>query len=265
MKRRLVCLLLAAMLLLGLACTAVAEAPASDGAQLFHITDAALLLSSEEDMALETYAEELESRYGVGLYIITVDDSSDYYSSIEDASIGFYHDYMLGAGEDRNGAVLVLSMNDRKCAEFFYGPKMEYAFDDYGQRQVEDSYLDNFHDDDWYGGFSDFLSSCDSLLQQAEQGTPVRESPWGMIALFAVISCVIALVVCLILKGKMKSVRKGREANAYAAGELALTASRDQYTHTTETRRKIERESSSSGGGGGSFSGGGGSGRSSSF
>ena len=85
-----------------------------------------------------------------------------------------------------------LDIYARKCAEFFYGPKMEYAFDDYGQSQVEDSYLDNFRDDDWYGGFSDFLSSCDTLLQQAAQGTPVRESPWGMIALFAVISCVIA-------------------------------------------------------------------------
>lgn len=45
----------------------------------------------------------------------------------------------------------------------------------------------------------------------------------------------------MILKGQMKSVRKGVDANVYttAGGGLKLTDSYDHYTHTTETRRKI--------------------------
>lgn len=65
------------------------------------------------------------------------------------------------------------------------------------------------------------------------------------------------MIVCLILRGKMKSVRKGTHADAYVTGSLNLTASRDQYTHTTETRTKIEHESSDSGGGGSSACSGG--------
>ena len=101
-------------------------------------------------------------------------------------------------------------------------------------------------------------------LALAASGTPVRRSPWGTIAIIALASCVFSLIVCMLLRGKMKSVRMARQANAYVSGELNVTASRDQYTHTTETRTKIEHESSS-GGGSHTESGGGGSGRSGSF
>ena len=67
-----------------------------------------------------------------------------------------------------------------------------------------------------------------------------------------------ALLVCLMLKAKMKSVRQGAEADAYVTAEdLNLTEQYDHYTHTTETRRKISSDSDSS-----SHSGGGGSGSS---
>ena len=84
-----------------------------------------------------------------------------------------------------------------------------------------------------------------------------------MLAIFIGASCLIALIVTLILKSKMKSVRTGTEASAYVVGGLQLINSSDVYTHTTETRTKIESESDS--GSDGSHSGGGGSGRSSHF
>ena len=63
-----------------------------------------------------------------------------------------------------------------------------------------------------------------------------------------------------LLKGKMKSVRRGAEAGVYVTAEgLDLTERSDIYTHTTETRRKKEKNDSHS------ESGGGGSGRSGHF
>ena len=53
MKRRIVCILLAALLLLGLCCTAFAEAPAATEPQLWNITDTVGLLTSDEDLTLE--------------------------------------------------------------------------------------------------------------------------------------------------------------------------------------------------------------------
>ena len=276
MKRRLACIVLAALLLLGLCCTAFAEAPATEP-QLWNITDTVGLLTSDEDLTLEARAEEISAQYGVGIYLLILEDYSEYYDDPYETAYELYHQNTLGEGEDRDGVILLMSMSDRKYATFFYGPKAEYAFDAYGQELMEEEFLDDFRDDDWYGGFSDYLEVCDEYLARAEAGDPVRRddssaggssvSGIGTTILVCLgISAVIAMIVCLILRGKMKSVRKGTHADAYVTGSLNLTASRDQYTHTTETRTKIEHESSdSSGGGSSACSGGGGSGRSGSF
>ena len=276
MKRRLACILLAALLLLGLCCTAFAEAPATEP-QLWNITDTVGLLTSDEDLTLEARAEEISAQYGVGIYLLILEDYSEYYDDPYETAYELYHQNTLGMGEDRDGVILLMSMSDRKYATFFYGPKAEYAFDAYGQELMEEEFLDDFRDDDWYDGFEDYLEVCDEYLARAEAGDPVRGdyssaggssvSGIGTTILVCLgISAVIAMIVCLILRGKMKSVRKGTHADAYVTGSLNLTASRDQYTHTTETRTKIEHESSdSSGGGSSACSGGGGSGRSGSF
>ena len=277
MKRRLACIVLAALLLLGLCCTAFAEAPAATEPQLWNITDTVGLLTSDEDLTLEARAEEISAQYGVGIYLLILEDYSEYYDDPYETAYELYHQNTLGMGEDRDGVILLMSMSDRKYATFFYGPKAEYAFDAYGQELMEEEFLDDFRDDDWYDGFEDYLEVCDEYLARAEAGDPVRGdyssaggsdgSGIGTTILVCLgISAVIAMIVCLILRGKMKSVRKGTHADAYVTGSLNLTASRDQYTHTTETRTKIEHESSDSDGGGSSAcSGGGGSGRSGSF
>lgn len=277
MKRRLACIVLAALLLLGLCCTAFAEAPAATEPQLWNITDTVGLLTSDEDLTLEARAEEISAQYGVGIYLLILEDYSEYYDDPYETAYELYHQNTLGMGEDRDGVILLMSMSDRKYATFFYGPKAEYAFDAYGQELMEEEFLDDFRDDDWYDGFEDYLEVCAEYLERAEAGDPVRRddssaggssvSGIGTTILVCLgISAVIAMIVCLILRGKMKSVRKGTHADAYVTGSLNLTASRDQYTHTTETRTKIEHESSDSGGGGSSAcSGGGGSGRSGSF
>ena len=265
MKRRLACILLAALLLLGLCCTAFAEAPATE-AQLWNITDTVGLLTSDEDLTLEARAEEISAQYGVGIYLLILEDYSEYYDDPYETAYELYHQNTLGMGEDRDGVILLMSMSDRKYATFFYGPKAEYAFDAYGQELMEEEFLDDFRDDDWYDGFEDYLEVCAEYLERAEAGDPVRRddssaggssvSGIGTTILVCLgISAVIAMIVCLILRGKMKSVRKGTHADAYVTGSLNLTASRDQYTHTTETRTKIERESSDSGGGGSGRSG----------
>lgn len=277
MKRRLACIVLAALLLLGLCCTAFAEAPAATEPQLWNITDTVGLLTSDEDLTLEARAEEISAQYGVGIYLLILEDYSEYYDDPYETAYELYHQNTLGMGEDRDGVILLMSMSDRKYATFFYGPKAEYAFDAYGQELMEEEFLDDFRDDDWYDGFEDYLEVCAEYLERAEAGDPVRgdDSSAGgsdgsgigtTILVCLGISAVIAMIVCLILRGKMKSVRKGTHADAYVTGSLNLTASRDQYTHTTETRTKIEHESSdSSGGGSSACSGGGGSGRSGSF
>ena len=43
----------------------------------------------------------------------------------------------MGMGEDRDGIMILLSMEDRDYAMFVYGPKASEVFNAYGQEQLE--------------------------------------------------------------------------------------------------------------------------------
>ena len=229
MKRRIRCLLL--VLLFCLVLCVSAAAAEQTGAQLSYVTDAAGLLNENENMLLEKMAESVSQKYGVGVYIVTVEDYRDFHSEgVYKATYTIYHQYTMGEGPNRDGIMLLLSMADRDWAMFCYGSHCEYAFNSYGQEKLEKVFLDNFGEDDWYGGFEDYVKECRVYLEKAANGKPVRASLF-----FPML----------------------------AAG-LRLTEQTDRFTHKTTSSRKIER-SSSSGGSSRSESGGGGSGRSGKF
>lgn len=262
MKRKICSFLLAFLLLLALTPAALA-----DGAQLSYITDDAGILTASETASLEKAAQHIAQRYGVGIYLVTVNDACRIDSrGTYEAAYTYYHRNSLGAGAERNGAILLLSMNDRAFAHFYYGEKSEYAFNSYAQEQIEDTFLDNFRENDWYGGFSDYLSACGEYLALAAEGHPVRRSPVPAIVISCAAGVLIAFLVCSVLKRKMKSVYVQARADGYVSGKLRLARQTDRFTHRTETRRHIEPPKPS-GGGGGSVgrTGGGGSGRSGHF
>jgi uncharacterized membrane protein YgcG len=258
MKRKFICSLLAVVAIL-----AVCVSTAFAEAQLYYVTDEAGILTESEDLQLESMAESVSKQYGVGVYIVTVDDYQNYGTGdVFEVTYGIYHEYTMGEGENRDGIMLLLSMAERDWAMFCYGERCEYAFNEYGQEQLESVFLDNFSEDDWYGGFEDYIEECSVYLQKATEGKPVRESPAFYIIIMVGMSLFLAFLVVGIMWVRMKSVAKERTAAAYVAGDLNLTGQSDVFTYRTETRQKIE---SSSSGGSRSHSGGGGSGRSGKF
>ena len=127
---------------------------------------------------------------------------------------------------------------------------------------MEEAFLDDFGDDDWYGGISHYLDACDTYLTQAEEGEPVRPASWPKILMATGIACAVAGTICFMLMRSMKSVRQKAEADTYLTqGGLQLTEQYDRYTHTTKTRTKIEKNDSGSS----HSESGGGSGRSGKF
>ena len=244
-----------------------------------YVFDLSDLLTYDEWRELEDRAADISQRHSCGVYFLMVDDYTEAAGTddVYEAAYHTYHNNELGMGEGRDGIIVLLSMAERDYAMFVYGDAAEYAFDEYGQAQLEDEFLGYFGDDDWYGGISRYLDACDEYLTKAEAGTPVtgeyssgssESEPatpaWG-IGLMVALSCMIAGAICMGLKRKMRTVYKKAEADAYVTDDgLRLTEEYDRYTHTTKTRRKIETESSS-GGGSSSRSGGGGSGRSGKF
>lgn len=247
--------------------TAESQTQEPTDADMNYIFDLSDQLSYEEWAELEARASDISQRHGCGVYAAFVDDFTEYGggNDVYKTTYQLYHASELGMGADRDGIIILLSMDDRDYAMFVYGDHAEYAFDRYGQKKLEDAFLGYFGDNDWYGGVSHYLDTCDEYLTRAEEGKPVRKNTLPIYLIVVAASCAIAGGICLMLKWQMKTVHKKAEANEYvAAGGLNLTKQYDRYTHTTETRRKIHDDSDSDSGTS-SCSGGGGSGRSGKF
>lgn len=247
------------IILLVLACLLCLPAYAADGG---YVADGAGFLSSSDEAKLESAAASVSEKYGCGVYILTVPDLEDmgYGSDPYVAAYSHYHDNALGLGGERNGIIIFISQRYLDYAVFVYGDGAEYAIDEDGLAMLEEEYIDYLSAGLWYEGFDAYISGCGRYLELAARGEPVRAGEGGSVLIGVVIGLAAALIVCLIQKGKLKSVRKGAEASNYNVGGLDLTRRIDQFTHTTVSKRKIEK--SSGGGNSAARSGGGGHGRS---
>lgn len=227
-----------------------------------YIYDEADLLSLEEWEALDAEAAAVSEKYGCGIYTILLNDYRDYSDGdVYTTATELYHGLELGEGSEREGILLMLSMRERDYATFFYGENVAYAFNEYGQIQLEDQFLDDFAENHWFDGVYDYITVCDQYLGLAASGEPVRENHTFAFVIAIGVSIVLAFVVTLVMKSTMESVHEGGSTSAYVTdGGLRLTNRGDYFLYNTQTRRKIEKSSGSK-----SHSGGGGSGRSGKF
>ena len=259
MKKRFV---LAMVLCIALCLTLGGTAYASSGGNsLGYVNDAVGLLSLEEQQELETTAAQLAERYGCGVYVIIVDDYTDYTNgSIEDFSEAMYDYYGLGLGDDRNCLLLSLSMSERYYDLDAHGSIGNYAFTDYGKKTLANEFIDDFRYDNWFDGFRDYMSTAGQYLEAAENGTPVDDysddevdpavSAGVDILFIVVIPCLISLAVCGIFAAQMKTARRQTGARGYIShGGVDMRVTQDQFLYHTETRQPIPQNNNNSGGG----------------
>lgn len=227
-----------------------------DEAQLDFVTDEAGLLSDQEWSKLEARAEEISLKYKCGVYIILLNDFTGYTydDSVYEAAKTLYQEYSLGYGTERSGELLLLSMAKRDYTLIAYGYG-NTAFTDFGKDKLSEVFLDDFDDDNWYSGLSDYLDKSESMLKSARAGRPLDVDSDPLIVMAGIgisllVGCVAAFVVTVWLSDcLMKSVSAKTEADAYlTAGSVEITGREDHFTYTTETRTKIERDSDSGGG-----------------
>lgn len=225
MMKKYASLLFALVLALSLSVSAAADADV-------YVYDDADILSTDECAALNEAAAAVADQYGCGVYVVTVDDMADY---IDPDAV---------TETDETGMA---------------------AFTDYGKYTMQDEFLDNFREDDWYGGFADYIAACDRYLEANANGAPIDVEPsdeteeeyeplsFGDKLFFAALMAfrfglplglIVAFIVCAIYKRQLKSVRRATEAARYTvSGGAEITAREDRFTHTTEVRTPIKTES----------------------
>ncbi len=220
------------------------------------IIDNADILSDEEEVLLDEKACEIAKNYDCYAYVVTV-------VSLEGYEAWEYNEKLYSElSLNENSVVLLLAMNERQYDIMAHGYG-NIAFTDYGKDVMAERFLDDFAYDNWYSGFCDYLDTCDEFLENATQGEAfdvssenvvsglsVRNINFKLIgvAVIFVISCVIALIICLVLRAQMKTAKMATAAENYAK-ELVLTNHYDRFSHRNRTRVYNPPSNSGSSGG----------------
>lgn len=222
-------------------------------AEQTYIFDEADILTAEEEASLQSTAQLITANHDCGVYIVTLWDYTTCGSDVISAAENYYRSHGLGAGSGADGILLLLSMAERDYALIPWGNYGNRAFTDYGLDVLSECFLDDFGDDRWYAGFSDYLEGCDQLMEAARQGKPVgtdqkkNNELTQAILMILVIPAVIAGAVCGIMAFSMKTARQKNDADDYRQS-LRLTGKQDRFITRTVRRERIESSSSSSSG-----------------
>ena len=227
-------------------------------ARLDYVTDDAGLFTDEQRQALEQWAAALSKEYEFGVYIVTLEDFKDYTrsSSIEKFAVQLYDEYALGWGSDRAGVMLMLSMAERDYDLDFNSKRANEIFTEAGRDWMENRFLLYFRSDDFYGGFKEYLNTCQEYLEAARNGQPVGEGQKSVhdaqkpsVAIALIPGAVVALLVGIFTCAPMWTAGIKRDADQYVVqGSLNLRRRSDMFLHRSVSRRPRETKTSTSGG-----------------
>ena len=250
MMKKLCSLLLCLLLVLTLSISAFAM-----NAGYAHVMDYVGLLSAPERDTLCEKLDEISLRLDFDVVVVAVpstegmepmDFADDYYD---------YNGY--GLGENRDGVLLLLSMENRDywISTRGYGqdalPTETLIF-------IEEQFLPLISQGNYFAGFCNFADWVDSCVTSAKNGSPIDEynlpkAPFAFgskLVVSLIIGLILGAIVVLILKGQLKSVKaKNNAADYVRSGSLNLTQSQDLFLYHTVNRIRKPEPSQRSGGG----------------
>lgn len=252
--KRVLTLTLAALLLAALLCGVGA-------AEQIYVIDNAGLLTAEEQAALNEQAARISDEYACSVSILTVDYLDG--KSPEAYADDYYDQNGLGYNGTEDGILLLVAMADR-----------DYYITSAGQAQsaimgerlytLEDAFLSDLSQGDYYEAFSNFLSQCnyqlahkDDPMDEGGDGfrddtpNPTRTVTGGILA--AITGFLGSLIPTGVMKSKNNNVAQKQTAANYARpGSLQLSVQNDRYLRTDTSRVRIQTDSGRGYGGGGS-------------
>ncbi len=225
------------------------EANIDDTSDLVYprLLDDAGLLTDAEAAELLNQLDEVSERQNFDVVIITVDSLGD--ETAQQFADEVYEACGYGYGEDHDGILLLISMEDRDWAISTTGYGIT-AFTRSGQEYLVDQFKPDLSDGNYLKAFQIFAEKSDDFLTQAANGEPYGKGnmpyiplSWLHIVIAAGIGLLIGGITVGVMAGGMKSVRRQAAAKDYLReGSLNLTDSRDVFLYRTLDRRERPKE-----------------------
>lgn len=228
--------------------------PAFAASDLPRLVDEADLLSDSEEADLLEELDEISERQQVDIVIATI-------SSLEGASPMEYADdffdyYGYGFGDERDGILFLISMEERDWAISTSGYGIT-AITDAGQEYMAEMFIEDLSEGGYAAAFTAFAELCDDFITQAKEGEPydidnLPQEPfdvfWNLV--FALVAgFIIALIITGIMRLGLKSVCSQSAADDYMKrNSMQVTKKKDLFLYRHVDRRVRPKESSNSGG-----------------
>lgn len=274
MKKRISMILILLVLCFSMAVSAFATdgAEGTDGFvdEYYRMQDLAGVLTEEEAGEVQNLLDEMSVNLKFDMVIVTVDNLEGY--TIQDYADDWYDYCEFGYGSNKDGALLLISMEERDWYISTCGYGIT-AFTDAGITYIGEQMGDDLSAGNYAEAFRIFVRYGNQFVTQARDGDPFDKSDLPkkpLSAIWIAISLAIGFGVAKIIVGFMKSQLKTVRAQAAASsyvreGSMNVTESRDLFLyHKIDRTEKSKNNSSGSsthksssgtrhGGGGGKF------------
>lgn len=216
------------------------------------LMDEAGLLGAEEADALSVRLKDLSENLQMDVVIVTV-EQLDGKSAMEYAD-DYYDTYGYGYGNDRDGVMLLLAMEERDwwITTRGYG---RTAFTDAGIDYIGEKITGELGEGNYAQAFDHYADLCEEFVVQARSGEPYdtghlpkeKLSPLWIFGDLG-IGVILSLILGLITKSKLKTVRKKETAADYTVpGSVSMYMNTDQLVNQYVTQKHIQKSSGSSG------------------
>lgn len=223
-----------------------------DNRLLPRLTDEADLLSDSEETDLLAKLDEISDRQKCDVVVATV-NSLEGKTAMEYAD-DFYDYNGYGYGEERDGIILLISMEDRDWWMSTCGYGIT-AFTDAGQKYMSDKFIPMVSDGEYADAFTKYADLCDEFLTQAKTGEPYDKSNMPKESLNIIwlpidlaVGLFAAFIVASLKKSKLKTVRRKAAAQDYVVdGSFRVTKNYDRFITKNVTTRTIHRDDDSGG------------------
>lgn len=225
---------------------------AADG-DMSRLTDAADLLSDSEETDLLNLLDEISERQQADIVVVTVDSLEG--ESPQEYADDFYDYYGYGFGEDRDGILFLISMEERDWYISTTGYGIT-AVTDAGREYMSEQFTDDLKEGNYAQAFTTFARLCDDFITQAETGEPydvgnLPKEPFGFVLNLVIalgVGFIFSLIVTGIMRSGLKSVGSKSVADDYVKNDsMKLTRETDLFLYEKVERRKKPKENDSGG------------------
>ncbi|MCX4295565.1 MAG: TPM domain-containing protein [Lachnospiraceae bacterium] len=243
-----------AVLLIAIFCLSFGMVVCAAEAKTSRLVDYADLLTESEENRLLSILDEISERQQLDIVIVTTNTLDGKSPTVY--ADDFYDENGYGFGVEKDGVLLLISMEDRDwwISTAGYGI---IAFTDAGITYLSEQFLSALSDGDYEKAFTQFARLCDEFIAQARTGEAydIGELPKAPFSIgynlirSLIIGLIIAVIVAMTMRAGMKSVRFQSAASTYIkSGSMNVTEARDLFLYSHVDRKVRQKESSSKGG-----------------